>query len=107
MAAIGIAGFGPVGGHFKGIARFQHCDGAVLQARGDTMGKEGKDLLGGGRCGHIPVVDRPAQQRVPDAAAHGPAFISRRFQLPQHAVRRLFCRHTAPRLSRTEMLSFE
>ena len=72
VALIGIGPLRPEGGDLQGAGLRQHGDGAVLQARFQhpAPGKDGLHLLRPGGGADVPVMGLPAQQRVPDAAAH-------------------------------------
>ena len=70
-AMVGIRPVGAEGGDLHGKAVLPDGDGAVTQARGDAVsGEQRGGLLRTGGGGHIPVLRRPAQQGVADAAAH-------------------------------------
>ena len=71
-AAVGIGAVHPIGCDFQRAAVEEDGNGAVALPGGDyRKAREGGPYLAGeGRRGDVPVVGLPAQEAVPDAAAH-------------------------------------
>ena len=79
----------PEGGDLHAPRRRPDGDGAVAEAGGHRpVPKQGHGLLRPGGGGHVPVLRSPAQQSVPDAAAHTPGAMTRRLQRLQNLPHR-------------------
>ena len=75
----------PEGGDLHAAGRRPDGDGAVAEAGGHRpVSKQGHGLLRPGGGGHVPVLRWPAQQGVPDTAAHAPGAMARRLQYLQN-----------------------
>ena len=86
-AVVPVGPVDPVGRDLHRALRRFDGDGAVPQPRGQSLGPEypqGLLRLGGGS--YIPVPRAPAQQGVPDTAAHAPRLMARRFQGFQYGL---------------------
>ena len=70
MPAVLIFSVNPVSGHLKAFPLQHHRDRAVLQPGVDRPLEQGLHLLRSGGGGDVPVLGRPAQDRIPHAAAH-------------------------------------
>ena len=80
-AVVPVRAVHPVGGDLHRAAGRFHGDGAVLQPRRLRPGAEHRQgFLRPGGGGHVPVLRPPAREGVPDAAAHAPGLVARRFQ---------------------------
>ena len=82
-AAVSVPALTPEGGYLQTMPVQHHRHSAVVDARGDGVGKKALDLWGEGGGADIPVLGRAGQQQVPDAAAHGVSF---KPGLPQSAA---------------------
>ena len=82
-AVVAVCPVHPKGGGLNRAALRPDGDRAVFQPGGKGAG-QGHGLLRQSRRGHVPVPGDAAQKGVPDAAAHAPGLMARRFQLLQH-----------------------
>ena len=80
MPAVPVVPVNPVGRDLESLPAHADRHGPVLEARINRPVEEALHRLGLGRGRDVPVVGRPAEDGIPDAAAHSVGLVARVFQ---------------------------